>query len=217
MATLGEYIGAGSGTTKLLLHLNGSSTDSSGNNNNGTDTAITYVDGKFGKCASFNGSSSNISISDTASLKITGNITISAWINPSSAPTFTCVAGKFLNSTNKSYWLAFNGGKAGMYISTNGSNQTGEALSQTLSNGVWYNVVGTYDGTNTKIYVNGSLANSIGQTGGINDSTGSFAVGKLGSLSSDYFPGKIDEVIIENRAWTASEIKKYYTYSLGRF
>ena len=217
--TFGEYLGAGSGTTKLLLHLNGSSVDSSGNNNNGTDTAITYslANGKFGQGAGFNGSSSNISISDTASLKITGNITISAWINPSSAPTFTCVAGKFLNSTNKSYWLAFNGGKAGMYISTNGSNQTGEALSQTLSNGVWYNVVGTYDGTNTKIYVNGSLANSIGQTGGIYNSTGSFAVGKLGSLSSNYFPGKIDEVIVENRAWTASEIKKYYTNSLGRF
>jgi len=217
--TFGEYLGAGSGTTKLLLHLNGSSTDSSGNNNNGTDTNITYGlgNGKFGQGALFNGSSSNISISDTASLKITGNITISAWINPSSAPKFTCVAGKFLNSTNKSYWLAFNGGKAGMFISTNGSNQTGEAFSQALSNGVWYNVIGTYDGTNTKIYVNGSLANSIGQTGGIYDSTGSFAVGKLGSLSSDYFPGKIDEVIIENRAWTASEIKKYYTYSKGRF
>ena len=217
--TDGEYLGAGSGTTKLLLHLNGSSTDSSGNGNNGTDTNVTYslANGKFGQGASFNGSSSSIVKKDTASLKITTNITISAWINPSSAPTSSCVAGKFLDSTHKSYWLAFNGGKAGMYISTNGSNQTGEALSQTLSNGVWYNVIGTYDGTNTKIYVNGSLANSIGQTGGIYDSTGSFAVGKLGSLSSNYFPGKIDEVIVENRAWTASEIKKYYTNSLGRF
>jgi hypothetical protein len=217
--TDGEYLGAGSGTTKLLLHLNGSSTDSSGNGNNGTDTNVTYslANGKFGQGASFNGSSSSIVKKDTASLKITTNITISAWINPSSAPTSSCVAGKFLDSTHKSYWLAFNGGKAGMYISTNGSNQTGEALSQTLSNGVWYNVIGTYDGTNTKIYVNGSLANSIGQTGGIYDSTGSFAVGKLGSLSSNYFPGKIDEVIVENRAWTASEIKKYYTYSKGRF
>jgi len=217
--TFGEYLGAGSGTTKLLLHLNGSSTDSSGNGNNGTDTNVTYslANGKFGQGASFNGSSSSIVKKDTASLKITTNITISAWINPSSAPTSSCVAGKFLDSTHKSYWLAFNGGKAGMYISTNGSNQTGEALSQTLSNGVWYNVIGTYDGTNTKIYVNGSLANSIGQTGGIYDSTGSFAVGKLGSLSSNYFPGKIDEVIVENRAWTASEIKKYYTYSKGRF
>ena len=31
------------------------------------------------------------------------------------------------------------------------------------------------------------------------------------------YSGAIDEVIIENRAWTASEVKKYYTNSLGRF
>jgi hypothetical protein len=27
----------------------------------------------------------------------------------------------------------------------------------------------------------------------------------------------LDEVIIENRAWSATEIKKYYTYARGRF
>jgi hypothetical protein len=37
------------------------------------------------------------------------------------------------------------------------------------------------------------------------------------SSSDSFWSGAIDEVIIENRAWTASEVKKYYTNSLGRF
>ena len=47
--SLGEYIP--NSNTKLLLHLNGNSTDSSGNGNNGTDTNITYGlgYGKFGQ------------------------------------------------------------------------------------------------------------------------------------------------------------------------
>ena len=63
MATLGEYLGAGASTTKLLLHLNGKSTDSSGNGNNGTNSNITYslANGKFGQGAGFNGSSNSIS------------------------------------------------------------------------------------------------------------------------------------------------------------
>lgn len=31
------------------------------------------------------------------------------------------------------------------------------------------------------------------------------------------FDGSIDEVIVENRAWTAEQVKKYHTYSKGRF
>lgn len=31
------------------------------------------------------------------------------------------------------------------------------------------------------------------------------------------YEGKIDEVIIEERAWSNSEIRKYYTQAKGRF
>ena len=71
--SLGEYNGAGSGTTKLLAHLNGNSNDSSGNANNGSDTNITYslANGKLGQGAGFNGSSSLIDYGNPASLQIT--------------------------------------------------------------------------------------------------------------------------------------------------
>ncbi len=90
MATLGEYNGAGSGITKALYHLNGSSADSSGNGNNGTDNEVTYGAGygKYGKGVSFNitnTDSKRITVADNASLDI-NYITVSAWINLQSNP-----------------------------------------------------------------------------------------------------------------------------------
>ena len=55
------------------------------------------------------------------------------------------------------------------------------------------------------------------RTGNIYNSTSDLSIGRLGSASSDYFPGNIDEVIVENVVWTPEYIKKYYTYSKGRF
>ena len=46
--SFGEYLGAGSSTTKLLLHLNGNSNDSSGNGNNGTVTGAVLTTDRFG-------------------------------------------------------------------------------------------------------------------------------------------------------------------------
>jgi len=86
--SLGEYTGAGSGTTKLLLHLNGNNTDTSGNSNSSTDTAITYsqANGKFGQGAGFNGSSSIILITDNAALQGTGSHTIGLWVKFTALP-----------------------------------------------------------------------------------------------------------------------------------
>ena len=75
----------------LLLHLNENSSaiaDSSGQNNNGTATGVTYGQlGKFRAAMSFNGSSSYINIPDTASLDPTNAITAEAWVKWNINPT----------------------------------------------------------------------------------------------------------------------------------
>ena len=82
----GRTVGEGWPQAGLVLgmHLNGNSTDYSGNNNHGTDTAITYstANGKFGQGAGFNGSSSKIVVPNASinGLKITGAQTWCAWV-----------------------------------------------------------------------------------------------------------------------------------------
>src|SRR3990167_3728660 len=50
--------------------------------NDGADTAITYVDGKFGKCASFNGSTSSIMVTADTTIDVNsmGPFRISVWV-----------------------------------------------------------------------------------------------------------------------------------------
>lgn len=77
--------------TQLYYKLNGGATDDSGNGNNGTATNVTYVDGRFGQGASFNGASSYIQASNNSTLKPSSSATktISLWFkNTTSYPVY---------------------------------------------------------------------------------------------------------------------------------
>ena len=217
----GEYIGAGSGTTKLLLHLNGNSTDSSGNGNNGTDTAITYVDGKFGKCASFNGSSSKINL-PTASLNtaLSTAITISMWVKFNAT-----TDGQYLFALNSSpgdspeirLKTGYSAGNLTFEWAVYDNNDYQADVSKIIPYDTnWHHVLVVGATNDFRIYIDNSLGTTA-TSGSFNiDNIGELALGRY-SYGVAYFNGSMDEVIIENRAWTASEVKKYYTNSLGRF
>lgn len=216
--TLGEYIP--NSNTKLLLHLNGNSTDSSGNGNNGSDNNISYVDGKFGKCASFNGSSSKIDVGSNIDLR--GNFTLGAWIKlTSNLADNRQIIIRDLYGTNYAQYIIYgsNGNKMNAYACSDNVGTSANAVSSSsIALNTWYFVAGTRDGANVKIYINGKLEGTAPWTSAQKVSTDTTTIGctKNGvGTPSSVFPGLIDEVIIENRAWTPEEVKKYYTYSRG--
>lgn len=207
--TLGEYIP--NSNTKLLLHLNGNSTDSSGNNNNGTDTSITYGlgYGRFGQGATFT-SSATSNIHGTNSITYSA-ITYSLWVKLNAQPE----NGKwffFIDNTG-----TIDGGVA--YLNNSGQyrlyNYPNWEEYQIPTN-TWINIIATNDGSYFKMYINGKqIMNQSGSRVGA--STG-YYIGNYHNLGSNYVTnGSIDEIIIENRAWTAAEIAKYYTMTKGRF
>lgn len=223
---LGQYLGAGASTTKLLLHLNGNSTDSSGNGNNGTSTNITYslANGKFGQGAGFNGSSSKITIPSNSSLNFgSGNRTINVWMKTSAT-----TEGRLYNNRNNSstWWsLGYN------YTAASTPSINFEAAnaypskyklfsSPAINNGTYNLYTLVISGSNLSIYVNASLGASDTwtpfSTDGANTTNyiGAYADG---STFAELFNGSIDELILENRAWSAQEVAKYYTHTKGRF
>ncbi len=227
--TLGEYIGAGSGTTKLLLHLNGNSTDSSGNGNNGTDTSVTYGlgYGKFGQGAGFNGSSSNIKCGTTGIPTGAGARTLATWMRFDSLPSTSGQQYGIIHYGDNNTRLLF-----GFNIDFGTTPSNGIALvtyaddlisSFIPSINTWYRVVGTYDGNVTlKIYVNGQIYGTRTLSGALNTTMTVNGVVLGASLAGgdtlvNFFPGKLDETIIENRVWSDSEARKDYTYAKGRF
>ena len=215
MATLGEYIGAGSGTTKGLWHLNGNSNDSSGNGNNGTDTAITYsqANGRFGQGAGLNGSSSKIlsTLSGVSGIVFTyslwlkrGQISnddrmIQHWQSSSSSLDF------HFKSDNTIQAYQWNG-------STNPAVVTTKTITDTT---LWHHYLLVKNGATMTIFIDGK--EEVTGNSNNNTLTTSFAIGKDEINNTSWFTGSIDEVIVENVAWSASKVAKYYTMTKGRF
>ncbi|MFC5282207.1 LamG-like jellyroll fold domain-containing protein [Pedobacter alpinus] len=77
---------------------------------------------------------------------------------------------------------------------------------------VWHNYVTSYDGTTAKIYVDGVLIGST--TVGINTNGNNFYVGGS-SYGGSSFTGAVDDLLIYNRVFTATEISDLYTSTLS--
>lgn len=78
--------------------------------------------------------------------------------------------------------------------------------------GVWTYYALTYDGTTTRLYVNGTLLTSAAGTHSTNNDP--LLIGAW-TPSSEFFDGLIDEVRIHNRALTLAEIQQNMTTAVG--
>ncbi len=74
--------------TQLLLHLDeasGNPSDSSSNSNTATATSLTYTTGKLNNGATFDGTSSGITVADSSSLSFVQSNTIEGWVKHGSS------------------------------------------------------------------------------------------------------------------------------------
>ena len=90
----------------------GTEYDRSGNGNTGTFYGIyTNVIGKIRQAVNFNGSSAYIDAGNNSSLQITGNISVSAWVNssvlPSGANQYQGIVVKGYDGTNTGFQLDY--------------------------------------------------------------------------------------------------------------
>jgi len=194
--------------TKAYYPLNGNSTDYSGNGNNGTDTAITYPQGKFGQAAKWGATSG---IESNTVITGTGDITISCWVNIPSLSSFQALVFIGAEVSGQSIGLAndntANKIRATVFGASNAS--TDIPINQ------WCLVTGVWTAGNTSyLYINGQL--KVTSTGlSYNISGGKTEIGRNIPLTSGLPSGSlIDEVIIESRAWTPAEVSTYYRKSM---
>jgi hypothetical protein len=184
-------------------------TDLSGNGNNGTLVNGVAQDVGF---LSFDGTNDYVDCGNTASLSAiagTSNITVSGWVY------YTAYGGGgqpysvITVKGNPWTWLLENPSNTFNFRITAGGADVTVADTSTHLLNTWYNVVGTYDGSNMRIYVNGILKNIRAQTGtlGTNSETA-----KIGTYQGTNYnlTGRISNVSIYNRALSAAEIQQNY-------
>jgi len=208
---LGQYLGAGSTITKGLWHFEGNSNDSSGNTNNGTDTDITYglAYGKFGQGALFNGASSKIALSKNSTTYLYNDWTMAVWAKRGSTTSGTDGIYQMGNCVLGFGFASYYDGSAGRLV-------VDSSVPTDTTN--WYFYVWTKSSSSgQKLYRNGVLVGTQASTSNNSDSYSKVNIGRFDSPGNSWFNGTLDEFILEGRIWSASDIKKYYTYAKGRF
>jgi hypothetical protein len=194
--------------------------DHSGNKNTGTLSAFvsakpTWVSGKHGKALNFDGSSAYVSVPNSSSLNITGSITISTWIKPSSVSTDQKVIGK--QDTNNGYKMTlFGTGKVEFELDNGGTASNNRSVSggTVLTAGQWYHVVDVYDSSANMIYtyINGNLDRSLSV--GASPLGATTAALEFGAAvkdgSSNLYSGALDDVRIYSRALSPGDILNLY-------
>src|SRR5260370_4985966 len=142
-------------------------------------------------------------------------------MGPGAAPwTLNCIAKPTNNTNAGNRTLAavgnpgtvgqslniFQVAAGGWGVSVWGTGSTGG----TSTAGTVYHVVGTYDGTNQRLYVNGALsAGRTAVTANLVQTNASIGAENTGSWV-DFFPGEIQEVAIHGAALSAAQIAADY-------
>jgi hypothetical protein len=189
-----------------LWHFNeteGNALDSSGNNNTGTPTGTTIVDGMFGKARSFNGSSDYIQLTN---IPFTGNanFTIEAWVKTSSTGTRKDIVSFGTSTINNALFLYINSSNQLQFDLTNAG---GPVSSQTITDGKWHHVAAVNQNGLIHLYVDGSgTGNITAMSPNITNTVNNYNIGRS-YIASNYFNGQIDDVRISNTARSDSEIK----------
>lgn len=219
--SFGEYIGAGSGTTLGLYRFENNLDDSSGNGATLTaqGTAIYNTDiSIFGSNLYFNGSS-QFSRSNPLG---TGNIsfTFGCLFYIRSADSGRARAEIFMIGlryvTNGGIMFSVrpkSGGNSAIYMDY--AHVAGFSTNMRVVYDKWNYFGVIKNGNSITVFLNGVFETFTKSGLNIGSNT-YFSIGDYG-LGVAYFKGSIDEVIIENIAWSPVEIQKYYTASKGWF
>jgi len=174
----------------------------------GSPTRVASDSCIVGACASFNGTTDDIAVSNTGALP-TGAAarTFSFWMRPNALQTKTAVG--YGTSATDQLWdiLLVNNGIIGLHHY--GNSVTDQFPNTTYTVGEWQYVVFTYDGTSVRSYINGVYKDTYTVSLNTTDS-GSLKIASGIYSNYHYFNGYLDDVRVYNRALSKDEITALY-------
>ncbi|MEP3387504.1 MAG: LamG-like jellyroll fold domain-containing protein, partial [Reichenbachiella sp.] len=185
---------------------NGSANDESGNGFHGTVNGAILTTDRFGNensAYSFDGVNDNITVGEYA--RFQGEVSIGVWVLSN-----TFSGTQKIIDLPQFKFTTFDESLQIDILDNTGSNIHYNNVD--LLSGTWIHLFATYDGVTLKTYVNGEEASSEEMNLTLDDVIGTTYIGSS-SFPDIYFNGKIDEILIYDRALSASEIASLYTTS----
>jgi len=205
---------------------NGNANDSSGNGNNGTVSGATLTTDRFGnpgKAYSFNGTNAYISVPNSSSLSIVGDITISAWIydyGDNGAGYHTVLTKDLSGSWSYNISISLIAGGTGQeykkVFSGRRNNPTGDYKfsNVAIDTNRWTHLVVTIKNDTIHFFENGVDIGFIASLGDVFtipmiDQNIGLTIG-WNNEAGQWMSGKLDDIRIYSRALNVAEIDTLY-------
>jgi hypothetical protein len=192
-----------------------SAADLSGSGHNGTLTnGPVWTTGKLGAALTFNGSNSTLDINQSV-LNTSNSFSAAAWVQLADLNGWHSAVSQD-GSNVSGFFLQFTSGGQFAFSLVN-SDSTSGTTTRAVSNfnavaNTWYHLVGVYDASAKQgsLYVNGVLQSTVSVPAAWNAS-GETVIGRAkwgGAV--DFWPGKLDDVRLYNRALSAADATNLY-------
>jgi hypothetical protein len=204
--------------------------DWSGNGNHGTlgstpgvdSNDPTWVKGIFNTNALNFGGDDFVAIRDSNALRLP-SFTVSMWVRSASSPgAFSYLLSKGSDECTSASWAISTGNNGGLqsYVwDGNTQKPSGGAEPAEVWNGKWHNVAMTYDGTSTRLFLDGrDLGAGVGNANPVDydlPDPGATLGGYRGSCDL-FFTGDIDQVMVFDRPLPMAEIWDRWGWLLNK-
>lgn len=186
-----------------------------------------WTKGRFWSALSFDGNDSTVNIPDRSIFEAP-QVTVSAWVNSTNPGSFRYIVAKGASGCIAASYALYTGANGGLefYVSSNGglSYNISPDAGTNIWDGNWHSVVGTFNGSEVDLYVDGKeVGSGTADTTPISyglPTTNDLSIGNYPVPTANFpdcgnlaFSGKIDEVHVFNRALGAQEVHLGYVAS----
>lgn len=175
---------------------------------------------QVGATADSNGSvdlqGGHVSLGQPGALGTNSAWTVEAWVNPSQAPDngAALISEAYAGDNNVRFALGYGDGTNKIWAGFYGGSWIRAHDPQDLALNNWTHFVGTYNGSQLKLYRNGQLVATTNTSAAIPNGNETIYIGRRWD-SSNSVRGRIDDVAVYPTALSAARIENHYTCGTG--
>ena len=204
-----------SNTDRSIVDLSG--LDENGLLGNGTVANMPAYDYYNKGSLRFDGSDDYLSVADNVVLNPV-TVTVSMWLKRNAYQSSIC---NFLRRNDRdAYALMATNNTDTVWFRVRNSLAAVVDATTTMPLNTWTNLVGTFDGSNVRIYKDGVLANTAANTSPISyagSTIGDLIIARDDIVSGRYAPINVGSTLIYSRALSATEIAQNYEAQKSKF
>ena len=160
----------------------------------------------------FDGAGDNVGVSDSSVLK-PSTITVSMWVKGGNQSTFAYFLSKYYTGGGTAYGFYTGATTDKIAFTMRKGDDSGWVTTafSTVMDENWHNVIGTFDGTNVKLYVDGILTSTVASgVTGITYGSGDLTIGAFLGNGTLHVNAELSNISIFSSALTEDQILTIY-------